>query len=73
MAVPGRRNGLLEDDEDDENPLFEENGLDVDLEPDTPPHIRNLGAAAQLGDVNALRLALGFLSPLFTNLSFFGT
>ncbi|MBA0824152.1 hypothetical protein Goarm_020834 [Gossypium armourianum] len=58
MAVPGRRNGLLEDDEDDENPLFEENGLDMDLEADTPPHLRDLAAAAQLGDLNALRLAL---------------
>ncbi|PPS17321.1 hypothetical protein GOBAR_AA03297 [Gossypium barbadense] len=58
MAVPGRRNGLLEDDEDDENPLFEENGLDMDLEADIPPHLRDLAAAAQLGDLNALRLAL---------------
>ncbi|KAA3465001.1 tankyrase-like [Gossypium australe] len=58
MAVPGRRNGLLEDDEDDENPLFEENGLDMDLEADTPPHLRDLAAAAQRGDLNALRLAL---------------
>lgn len=58
MAVPGRRNGLLEDDEDDENPLFEENVLDMDLEADTPPHLRDLAAAAQLGDLNALRLAL---------------
>ncbi|XVE76101.1 hypothetical protein DITRI_Ditri12bG0146200 [Diplodiscus trichospermus] len=63
MAVPGRRNGLIEEDEhDDENSLFEENGLEMDLEADTPPHLRDLAAAAQLGDVNALRLALDNLN-----------
>ncbi|KAK8493129.1 hypothetical protein V6N13_024872 [Hibiscus sabdariffa] len=56
MAVPGRQ--MLEEDEDDDNALFEENGLEMDLEADTPPHLRDLAAAAQLGDLNALRLAL---------------
>ncbi|XVF76359.1 hypothetical protein PTKIN_Ptkin13bG0260300 [Pterospermum kingtungense] len=65
MAVPGRRNGLMEDDEhDDDNSLFEENGLEMDLEveADIPPHLRDLAAAVQLGDLNALRLALDNLN-----------
>ncbi|XLR55363.1 hypothetical protein S83_006035 [Arachis hypogaea] len=55
MAVPGRRNGINEDDED--NNLFEEEGL-IEHESDTPPHLRDLSAAAQLGDLSALRIAL---------------
>ncbi|XP_022767263.1 BRCA1-associated RING domain protein 1-like [Durio zibethinus] len=63
MAVPGRRNGLLEEDEhDDDNALFQENDLAMDLEADTPPHLRDLAAAAQFGDLNALRLALDNLN-----------
>lgn len=54
---------MEEDDHDDDNSLFEENGLDMDLEADTPPHLRDLASAVQLGDLNALRLALGFPSP----------
>ena len=66
MAVPGRRNGMIEDDEDiEENGLFEEEGL-VELDDETPPHLRDLAAATQLGDLEALRLALG---PLITPLS----
>ncbi|KAF3441793.1 hypothetical protein FNV43_RR15708 [Rhamnella rubrinervis] len=60
MAVPGRgrRNGLMEDDEnEDDNALFEEEGL-VELDSDTPPHLRALAAASEVGDVHALRLAL---------------
>ena len=56
MAVPGRRNGLLEDDEDDENPLFEENGLDMDLEADIPPHLRDLAAAAEKANREIVRV-----------------
>lgn len=68
MAVPGRRNGPEEDDdhednggifEEGDNALFEEDGVNVDLDSDTPPHLRDLAAAAQLGDIDALRLALG--------------
>ncbi|XP_059667564.1 uncharacterized protein LOC132312987 [Cornus florida] len=57
MAVPRRRNGLIDEDED---ALFEEEGGDLVLEPDsdTPPHLRDLATAAELGDVNALRHAL---------------
>ncbi|KAE8657734.1 Ankyrin repeat family protein isoform 3 [Hibiscus syriacus] len=60
MAVPGRH--MFEEDEDDDNALFEENGLEIDLEADTPPHLRDLVAAVQLGDLNALRLALDNLN-----------
>ncbi|KAJ0088224.1 hypothetical protein Patl1_32235 [Pistacia atlantica] len=61
MAVP--RNGMMEEDDNEEdNALFEEDGVNIDLESDTPPHLRELAAAAQLGDVQALRLALDNLS-----------
>ncbi|XP_044487670.1 poly [ADP-ribose] polymerase tankyrase-1-like [Mangifera indica] len=61
MAVP--RNGMMEEDDNEEdNALFEEDGVNLDLESDTPPHLRELAAAAQLGDVQALRLALDNLS-----------
>ncbi|KAK9290145.1 hypothetical protein L1049_008311 [Liquidambar formosana] len=61
MAVPGRRNGLMEDEENEEDALFEEDGL-VQLESDTPPHLRDLSAAAQLGNLDALRHALDTLN-----------
>lgn len=61
MAVP--RNGMMEeDDSEEDNALFEEDGFNIDLESETPPHLRNLAAAAQLGDVDSLRLALDNLS-----------
>ena len=56
MAVPGRV--MDEEDTEEENALFEEEGL-VELDSDTPPHLRGLASASQLGDVDALRLALG--------------
>lgn len=69
MAVPGRRNGLLdEEDNGEDNALFEEDGVEIDLESDIPQHLRQLAAAAQIGDVEALRLALG--SSAFTFLVF---
>ncbi|BAT95803.1 hypothetical protein VIGAN_08261000 [Vigna angularis var. angularis] len=62
MAVPGRRNGMNDDEEDiDEHALFEEEGFVEDYT-DTPPHLRDLSAAAQVGDINALRLALDNLT-----------
>ncbi|KAF4370957.1 hypothetical protein F8388_002850 [Cannabis sativa] len=57
MAVPGRRNGLEEEDDfEDDNALFDEDLGELDL--DTPPHLRALASAAQLGNVDAFRLAL---------------
>ncbi|CAJ1968867.1 unnamed protein product [Sphenostylis stenocarpa] len=62
MAVPGRRNGMNDDEEDfDDNALFEEEGLVVEFS-DTPPHLRDLSASAEAGDVQALRLALDNLT-----------
>ncbi|CAL5207297.1 unnamed protein product [Lathyrus oleraceus] len=61
MAVPGRRNGFNEDDDEESNGIFEEQSLVVE-ETDTPPHLRDLSHAAQTGDLNALRLALDNLS-----------
>ncbi|GLT25743.1 hypothetical protein SLA2020_008530 [Shorea laevis] len=63
MAVPGRPNGLMEDeDHEDENALFEDEGLNVDYESDTPPHLRELAAATQIGDADALRVAIDNLN-----------
>lgn len=67
MAVPGRCNGQYEDEEDDESQnyaLFEENGLVEVVDADAPPHLRELSAAVQLGDVDALRIALGLFSSI---------
>ncbi|KAG4976997.1 hypothetical protein JHK86_036471 [Glycine max] len=62
MAVPGRRNGINDDEEElDDNALFEEQGV-VEDDTDTPPHLRDLSAAAQIGDAHALRLALDNLT-----------
>lgn len=61
MAVPGRRNGLNEEDDEESNGLFGEEGL-VAEESDTPPHLRDLSHAATHGDLNALRLALDNLT-----------
>ncbi|XP_004515928.1 uncharacterized protein [Cicer arietinum] len=63
MAVPGRRNGLNEDGDEESNGLFEEEGL-VDFQEDTltPPHLRDLSRAAQFGDLPSLRLALDNLT-----------
>jgi ankyrin repeat protein len=63
MAVPGRRNGLLGDDDDQGDALFEveDEGL-VDLDVETPPHLRDLASAAQLGDVAALSASIDNLN-----------
>jgi hypothetical protein len=64
MAVPGRRNGMIDEDENEDNALFEEEGL-IEFDSDTPPHLRDLAAASELGNLDALRQALGLtLSPL---------
>ncbi|KAE9619647.1 hypothetical protein Lal_00038167 [Lupinus albus] len=61
MAVPGRRNGLNEEEEDD-NALFEVEGIVDFVDSDTPPHLHDLSAAAQHGDVVSLRRALDNLT-----------
>ncbi|KAM3231182.1 hypothetical protein ACQJBY_061378 [Aegilops geniculata] len=57
MAVPGGRNGLVEDDD-----VANQAGAFVapsdDEEAPLPPHLQALSDAAQNGDVNALRTAL---------------
>ncbi|KAK6943887.1 Ankyrin repeat [Dillenia turbinata] len=58
MAVPGRINGQMEEDDVDQEIFLAEA---VEPLSDTPPHLRELAAAAQLGDVNALRHALDTL------------
>nr|GFC49057.1 ankyrin repeat-containing protein [Tanacetum cinerariifolium] len=65
MAVPGRRNGMIDGDEDENGILFVEEGAlpEADFE-DTPLHLRDLAAAAMHGDVGALRQALGFFWEL---------
>lgn len=57
----------MDDEEnEDDNALFGEDNL-VDIDSDTPPHLRALAGASQLGDAHALRLALGKLfSSLIT-------
>ncbi|XP_065854916.1 uncharacterized protein [Euphorbia lathyris] len=55
MAV--HRDGLIDEEENvEDNALFEEPMIDLD--PDTPPHLRELGAACQVGNVEALRIAI---------------
>ncbi|XVF06761.1 hypothetical protein REPUB_Repub06bG0078500 [Reevesia pubescens] len=59
VVVPGRRNGLVEEDErDDENFLFKENSLDIDLKANAPLHLHNLAFVVQLDDFNAFDLSL---------------
>jgi len=60
MAVPRGGNGLNEEEDvDGENAIFEENGVDYDTDSELPSHLRDLAAAAQAGDVAALRTAIG--------------
>ncbi|KAL4592115.1 hypothetical protein LXL04_005099 [Taraxacum kok-saghyz] len=63
MAVPGRRNGMMDGDDEDEGILVLEEGAmpESDFE-DTPPHLRDLAAAAMHGDAVALRQALDNLN-----------
>ncbi|KAF6167699.1 hypothetical protein GIB67_017194, partial [Kingdonia uniflora] len=64
MAVPGRRNGAMEENEEDNDGLFEEEGLMIEdnNENEIPPHLRALAQASQLGNVDALRDALDNLN-----------
>lgn len=62
MAVQRGRNGLM-GEEEDEGGLFEEE-MEVEEEPDShiPLHLRDILKAAEIGDVDALRQALGIFS-----------
>uniref|UniRef100_A0A2P2QKW6 Uncharacterized protein MANES_09G062100 n=1 Tax=Rhizophora mucronata TaxID=61149 RepID=A0A2P2QKW6_RHIMU len=54
--------GLIDEDENGENnALIEEDGL-VELDSDIAPHFRDLAAAVQVGDLDALRRALDNLN-----------
>lgn len=66
MAV--HRDRLIDsEDNEEENGLFEEDGLIVP-DSDIPPHLHDLALAVQVGDVNALRRALGLYSvPSFSS------
>lgn len=62
---------MLDEDEEEQDALFQEEEEDDDVdelletESDTPPHLRDLASASELGDVDALRRALGaFTSSL---------
>jgi hypothetical protein len=58
MAVPGGRNGLVDDDDVAEHAEAFAAASD-DEEVPLPPHLRALADAAQMGNVDALRAALG--------------
>ncbi|KAJ8512434.1 hypothetical protein OPV22_002868 [Ensete ventricosum] len=60
MAVPGRRNGVMGEEDDEDDVLFDDGDAlaDLDLESDVPPHLRALVEAAESGNVDALRSAL---------------
>lgn len=53
----------MEEDEEEQDALFQEEEVDDDegleLDSDTPPHLRDLASAAEIGDLDALRQALG--------------
>lgn len=65
MAVPGRRNGVMDEDDDEDDVLFDDGDAlaDLDLDSDVPPHLRALVEAAESGNVDALRSALG-MNPI---------
>jgi len=56
----------MEEDEEEQDALFQEDEVDDDegleLDSDTPPHLRDLASAAEIGDLDALRQALDNLS-----------
>lgn len=61
MAVQRGRNGMM-GEEEDEGGLFEEEELELEEDPSDshiPLHLRELFNAAERGEINAFRLALG--------------
>lgn len=65
MAVPGRRNGMVDDD-DEEVALFDEGGVFPHPDSNIPPHLQDLAAAAEQGHVDALRQAIGIYIFIYT-------
>lgn len=60
MAVPGRRNGLMGDDEEDGGIIIDEEDIEYEqVDANTPPHLRQVAIAAERGDLESLRHALG--------------
>lgn len=60
MAVP--RVGLVDSDEEDAFMEENDDGLDLEPDSDTPPHLRDLSEAAHSGNLDVLRLALDNLN-----------
>ncbi|CAH9090256.1 unnamed protein product [Cuscuta europaea] len=63
MAVPGRPNGLGDEDEDEDIFVGEEMELQP-LDANTYPHLREVAIAAEHGQLDSLRHALGNLSSI---------
>ncbi|KAA8516591.1 hypothetical protein F0562_016903 [Nyssa sinensis] len=59
MAV---RNGMVDEDDEEEALFPGQDGLMLVPESDTPPHLRDLAAAAEIGDVDGLRRAVDNLN-----------
>ncbi|XP_047330861.1 BRCA1-associated RING domain protein 1 [Impatiens glandulifera] len=63
MAVPERRNGLLDNGDEEDAILMEEgDALRLENEVVIPPHLHEFAAATKLGDVFSLRIALDHLN-----------
>lgn len=61
MAVPGRLNGLMEEDDDNDEG---EEWVDLSRLQELSPELVAIATAAESGDVEGLRIALGILIGL---------
>lgn len=68
MAVPGGRNGMEDDDDEQQGVYLDGGGSDAwaDVDHEVPAHLRPLVDSAQSGDLDSLRTALG--TPLTSSL-----
>ncbi|XP_019152427.1 PREDICTED: ankyrin repeat and SOCS box protein 13 [Ipomoea nil] len=64
MAVPGRRNGMIGDDEEDGGIIIDGEIEFEQVDSNTPPHLRQVAMAAERGDLESLRHALDNLSSI---------
>ncbi|XP_031129112.1 poly [ADP-ribose] polymerase tankyrase-2 [Ipomoea triloba] len=64
MAVPGRRNRMMGDDEEDGGIIIDEEIEFEQVDSNTPPHLRQVAMAAERGDLESLRHALDNLSSI---------